>query len=189
MNCTQSLKLQISQLLSIEVNHGAERKADCKLKLIYAKYINSLIVVYFWVLSVPIYLSLGTVKSIEVKIFGGSFTHSSLVRSFVSLTRSLKHPREYMLSRTSGSRSVMEKILFKHTRRGGGCSGQGSLRPPLLGDDSLCSMPVQTQTPEMCKFVACAERQGPIVQYNSTVQQDWNSKGVTYMEVTSSGYT
>lgn len=136
MNCTQSLKLQISQLLSINANHGAERKkADCKLKWIYAKYMNSLI--YFWVLSVPIYLFLGTVKSIEVKILGGSFTHSSRVRSFVSLTRSLKHPREYMLSRTSGSRSVMEKILFKHTRRGGGCSGQGSLRPPLLGDDSL----------------------------------------------------
>lgn len=134
---------------------------------------------------VPIHLFLGTVKSIEVKIFGGSFTHSSLVRSFVSLTRSLKHPREYMLSRTSGSRSVMEKILFKHTRRGGGCSGQGSLRPPLLRDDSLCSMPVQTQTPEMCKFVACADRQGPISESSSIVQQDWNSKGGTYMEITS----
>lgn len=162
MNRALSLKLQISQLLSIDVNHAAERKADSKLKWIYAKYVNSLI--YFRVLSVPIYLFLGTVKSIEVKIFGGSFTHSSLVRSFVSLTRSLKHPREYMLSRTSGSRSVREKILFKHTRRGGGCSGQGSLRPPLLGDDSLCSMPVQTQTPEMCKLVARADRQGPISQ-------------------------
>lgn len=72
------------------------------------------------------------IKYIFIHIFGGSFTHSSLVRSFVSLTRSLKHPKEYMLSRTSGSRSVMEKILFKHTRRGGGCSGQGSLRPLLL---------------------------------------------------------
>lgn len=127
-------------------------------------------------------------KSIEVKIFGGSFTHSSLVRSFVSLTRSLKHPKEYMLSRTSGSRSVMEKILFKHTRRGGGCSGQGSLRPPLLGDDSLCSILVQTQIPEMWKFVACADRQGPVSESNSIVQQDGTVKVGTYMELPSVGY-
>lgn len=59
-------------------------------------------------------------------------THSSHCRSRVSLTRSLKHPREYMLSNTSGSSSVRDKIRLTHTRLGGGCSGQGSLRPPLL---------------------------------------------------------
>lgn len=59
-------------------------------------------------------------------------THSSHCRSRVSLTRSLKHPKEYMLSNTSGSSSVRDKIRLTHTRLGGGCSGQGSLRPPLL---------------------------------------------------------
>lgn len=51
----------------------------------------------------------------------------------MSFTRSLKHPNEYMLSKTSGSSSVRDRILFRQTRRGGGCSGQGSLRPPLMG--------------------------------------------------------
>lgn len=59
-------------------------------------------------------------------------THSSHCRSRVSLTRSLKHPKEYMLSNTSGSSSVRDKIRLTHTRLGGGCSGHGSLRPPLL---------------------------------------------------------
>lgn len=59
-------------------------------------------------------------------------TYSSHCRSRVSLTRSLKHPKEYMLSNTSGSSSVRDKIRLTHTRLGGGCSGQGSLRPPLL---------------------------------------------------------
>lgn len=68
----------------------------------------------------------------ECKRFNGECTHSSLVRSCVSFTRSLKHPSEYMLSKTSGSSSVRDRILFRHTRRGGGCSGQGSLRPPLM---------------------------------------------------------
>lgn len=69
-------------------------------------------------------------------------THSSLVRSCVSFTRSLKHPNEYMLSKTSGSNSVRDRILFKHTRRGGGCSGHGSLRPPLMGKSITLSAAV-----------------------------------------------
>lgn len=74
------------------------------------------------------------------KYMTGFITHSSLVRSCVSLTRSLKHPKEYMLSRTSGSRSVKDRILFTHTRRGGGCSGQGSLRPLLIREKSVCGV-------------------------------------------------
>lgn len=57
--------------------------------------------------------------------------HSSHCRSWVSLTRSRKQPRECMLSNTSGSSSVRERILLTHTRLGGGCSGHGSLRPDL----------------------------------------------------------
>lgn len=58
-------------------------------------------------------------------------THSSHCKSRVSLTLSLKQPSEYMLSNTSGSSSVRDKIRLTHTRLGGGCSGHGSLRPPL----------------------------------------------------------
>jgi len=63
-------------------------------------------------------------------------THSSHCRSLVSLTRSLKQPKECMLSRTSGSRSVRDRILFTHTRLGGGCSGHGSFLPPLRQKDT-----------------------------------------------------
>lgn len=105
-----------------------------ELKLIYKANL-------IWVLPVTFHSSVPTSERcmlkhghlVEVEMFDGLFTHSSLVRSCVSLTRSLKHPREYMLSNTSGSSSVRERILFKHTRRGGGCSGQGSLRPLLIG--------------------------------------------------------
>lgn len=58
-------------------------------------------------------------------------TYSSHCKSRVSLTRSLKHPSEYMLSSTSGSSSVRDRMRLTHTRLGGGCSGHGSLRPPL----------------------------------------------------------
>lgn len=58
-------------------------------------------------------------------------TYSSHCKSRVSLTRSLKQPSECMLSNTSGSSSVRDKIRLTHTRLGGGCSGHGSLRPPL----------------------------------------------------------
>lgn len=72
-------------------------------------------------------------KRIDLKMLRWvGFTHSSLVRSRVSLTRSRKHPKEYMLSKTSGSRSVSDSTLVTHTRRGGGCSGHGSLRPLLM---------------------------------------------------------
>lgn len=58
-------------------------------------------------------------------------TYSSHCKSRVSLTLSLKQPSEYMLSNTSGSSSVRDKIRLTHTLLGGGCSGHGSLRPPL----------------------------------------------------------
>lgn len=57
--------------------------------------------------------------------------YSSHCKSRVSLTRSRKQPSECMLSNTSGSSSVRDKIRLTHTRLGGGCSGHGSLRPPL----------------------------------------------------------
>lgn len=57
--------------------------------------------------------------------------YSSHCKSRVSLTRSRKQPSECMLSNTSGSSSVRDEILLTHTRLGGGCSGHGSLRPPL----------------------------------------------------------
>lgn len=82
----------------------------------------------------------------ECKRFNRKCTHSSLVRSCVSFTRSLKHPNEYMLSKTSGSSSVRDRILFRHTRRGGGCSGQGSLRPPLMGKRITLSATVALKT-------------------------------------------
>lgn len=59
------------------------------------------------------------------------YTHSSHCRSWASLTRSLKQPREYMLSSTSGSSSVRDMIRPMLTRLGGGSSRHGSLRPAL----------------------------------------------------------
>lgn len=60
-------------------------------------------------------------------------TYSSHCKSRVSLTLSRKQPSECMLSSTSGSSSVRDKIRLTQTRLGGGCSGHGSLRPPLVG--------------------------------------------------------
>lgn len=89
-------------------------------------------------ISVHVNVVIDTLPSIQCgNVWWVIFTHSSLVRSCVSFTRSLKHPKEYMLSRTSGSSSVKDRILFTHTRRGGGCSGQGSLRPLLTGKTSM----------------------------------------------------
>lgn len=59
------------------------------------------------------------------------FTHSSVSRSFSSLFLSLKHPREFMLSRTSGSMASTDGSLRMPTFLGTGCSGSGSFFPPL----------------------------------------------------------
>lgn len=89
------------------------------------------------------------------------FTHSSLLRSCVSLTRSLKQPKECMLSSTSGSSSAKDRILFTHTRRGGGCSGQGSLRPPLTGK-------------HQCTQLACAIRNTTdIPMFTASIHRKW----------------
>lgn len=63
--------------------------------------------------------------------YSQSQTYSSHCKSRVSLTLSRKQPSECMLSNTSGSSSVSDEIRLTHTRLGGGCSGHGSLRPPL----------------------------------------------------------
>lgn len=58
-------------------------------------------------------------------------THSSDSRSLVSLSLSLKQPRECMLSRTSGSISSAEASILMATFLGTGCSGSGSFFPAL----------------------------------------------------------
>lgn len=58
-------------------------------------------------------------------------THSSDSRSLVSLSLSLKQPRECMLSRTSGSISSAEASVLMATFLGTGCSGSGSFFPAL----------------------------------------------------------
>lgn len=58
-------------------------------------------------------------------------TYSSHCRLRVSFPRSLKQPRECMLSSTSGSSSVKYRMRPIHTLLGGGCSGHGSLQPDL----------------------------------------------------------
>lgn len=109
--------------LYINIQHAVGNKANLQ-NCLNLSVINSILFIVCMLMYCYLF---------KVEMFDGSyFTHSSLVRSCVSLTRSLKHPKEYMLSRTSGSSSVRDTILFTHTRRGGGCSGQGSLRPPLI---------------------------------------------------------
>lgn len=58
-------------------------------------------------------------------------THSSDSRSLVSLSLSLKQPRECMLSRTSGSISSAAASILMATFLGTGCSGSGSFFPAL----------------------------------------------------------
>lgn len=57
-------------------------------------------------------------------------THSSDSRSLVSFSLSLKQPREFMLSSTSGSISSDARVRTA-TFLGTGCSGSGSFFPPL----------------------------------------------------------
>lgn len=58
-------------------------------------------------------------------------THSSDSRSLVSLSLSLKQPRECILSKTSGSISSATASILMATFLGMGCSGSGSFFPAL----------------------------------------------------------
>lgn len=71
-------------------------------------------------------------------------THSSDSRSLVSLSLSLKQPRECMLSRTSGSISSAAASVLMATFLGTGCSGSGSFFPALQHNMFQVNVPALT---------------------------------------------
>lgn len=79
----------------------------------------------------PLWLGHLTPPFLPCSLSSSSPTHSSDSRSLVSLSLSLKQPRECMLSRTSGSISSAAASVLMATFLGTGCSGSGSFFPAL----------------------------------------------------------
>lgn len=73
-------------------------------------------------------------------------THSSDSRSLVSLSLSLKQPRECILSKTSGSISSAVASILMATFLGTGCSGSGSFFPALQHNTYSATHSLQPQT-------------------------------------------